>query len=428
MDAAIIVDSLSKSYLLRHRQEQAPAYRTLREALLQGAARVGQLMRNGRVGAGESEEQFWALRNVSFRVDPGERVGIIGRNGAGKSTLLKLLSRITSPTEGSIRIRGRLSSLLEVGTGFHPELTGRENIFLNGAILGMSRQEVRKKFDQIVDFAETERFLDTPVKRYSSGMYVRLAFAIAAHLDPDVLILDEVLAVGDFRFQRKCFEKIKEIGGESGRAVIIVSHNMSSVRSLCSRALLLDMGGIAAIGGVDEVIGAYECAAMPKGTFGRVSLADWKNRTGKNREAIIEWAEVNLEGANLDATAVYVGSSIRIGFSVNFQKSLIGKRAKFAVQLRTVDGVPIANMVDEDSGINVDSVRSHEVLSLVLRDLRLYPGTYLMSLWVGSADSETWDWVHDGISIEVVEGGPVARRRLPRDAGLLFLTPEWKRL
>src|SRR5204862_2694696 len=194
---------------------------------------------------GANLEEVWALRDVSFEVKRGEVVGIIGRNGAGKSTLLKILSRITEPTEGKVTLRGRVASLLEVGTGFHPELTGRENIYLNGAILGMSRGEIRAKFDEIVAFAETEKFLDTPVKRYSSGMYVRLAFAVAAHLEPEILVIDEVLAVGDAEFQKKCLGKMREVARGLGRTVLFVSHNMGAVRSLCETGLLLSEGKIA---------------------------------------------------------------------------------------------------------------------------------------------------------------------------------------
>jgi lipopolysaccharide transport system ATP-binding protein len=241
-DTIISVENLGKKYSIRHRGGEV--YSTLRDAIAGKAKRLfrGNGSQLPTTSSQPSEEDFWALRNVSFEVKRGEVLGIIGRNGAGKSTLLKILSRISEPTEGRARIKGRVASLLEVGTGFHPELTGRENIFLNGAILGMSRIEIKKKFDEIVAFSEIDKFLDTPVKRYSSGMYVRLAFAVAAHLEPDILVVDEVLAVGDAEFQKKCLGKMDEVAHRQGRTVLFVSHNMGVIQSLCPRTLWLNQG------------------------------------------------------------------------------------------------------------------------------------------------------------------------------------------
>ncbi len=247
MTPAIRVDGLGKRYRLAHGQERT-SYRTLRDSIMNFA--TAPLRKRGSV------EEFWALTDVSFEVPPGEVVGIIGRNGAGKSTLLKILSRITKPTTGRVETNGRVGSLLEVGTGFHPELTGRENIYLNGSILGMSHKEITHKFDEIVAFAEVEKFLDTPVKRYSSGMYVRLAFAVAAHLEPEILIVDEVLAVGDMNFQRKCMNRMQEVG-KGGRTILFVSHNMAAMERLCSRAILLEQGRTAAQGEVGEIVREY---------------------------------------------------------------------------------------------------------------------------------------------------------------------------
>ena len=241
MNTVIKAENICKKYILSHQRKAS--YHSLREAATDTVKRWGRKL--SRIGSREeqdqSHEEFWALKDISFEIRAGERVGIIGRNGAGKSTILKILSRITEPTEGRITICGRVSSLLEVGTGFHPELTGRENIYLNGSILGMSKTEIRKKFDEIVSFAEVEKFLDTPVKRYSSGMYVRLAFAVAAHLEPDILVVDEVLSVGDTVFQKKCLGKMEDVGKE-GRTVLFVSHNMQAIRRLCDRAILLSSG------------------------------------------------------------------------------------------------------------------------------------------------------------------------------------------
>ena len=254
-DTVIRVENLGKKYTIG--QQQGERYTALRDVIANGTKGIAGRFRGGKGKKQDStSEDFWALKDVSFEIKQGDRVGIIGRNGAGKSTLLKVLSRITEPTTGSIRIKGRVASLLEVGTGFHPELTGRENIYLNGAILGMGRDEIKRKFDEIVDFAEIEKFLDTPVKRYSSGMYVRLAFAVAAHLEPEILIVDEVLAVGDTAFQKKCLGKMEDVGKE-GRTVLFVSHSMSAIHTLCSEAILMEKGQVLVQGGVQKAIDTY---------------------------------------------------------------------------------------------------------------------------------------------------------------------------
>ena len=245
---AISIENISKKYILSHKKKK---YQNLKETV---SGFVSELFSNK--DDEETKEVFWALRNISFSIDQGERIGIVGANGAGKSTLLKILSRITEPTYGEVKVRGRMASLLEVGTGFHPELTGRENIFLNGAILGMKQHEIRSQFDEIVDFAGIEKFLDTPVKRYSSGMYVRLGFAIAAHLEPEILIVDEVLAVGDSEFQKKCLGKMNDISS-SGRTIIFVSHNVTAVQGLCNKAAFLQKGNLIKYGEVGDVLHDY---------------------------------------------------------------------------------------------------------------------------------------------------------------------------
>jgi lipopolysaccharide transport system ATP-binding protein len=254
-DTVIKIENLGKKYMLAHKQPQK--YIALRDVLVDRAKRLGRRLArpfSEGVAKAPGTEEFWALSDVSFDVKQGERVGIIGRNGAGKSTLLKILSRITDPTTGRVSIKGRIASLLEVGTGFHPELTGRENIYLNGAILGMSKTEIRKNFDAIVDFAGVEQFLDTPVKHYSSGMYVRLAFAVAAHLDTEILLIDEVLAVGDAEFQKKCMGKMDEVSHKEGRTILFVSHNMGAIRQLCSRVVHLGKGKV--VSDVEDVVQA----------------------------------------------------------------------------------------------------------------------------------------------------------------------------
>ncbi|MBI4651565.1 ABC transporter ATP-binding protein [Candidatus Desantisbacteria bacterium] len=258
-NTVIKVENLSKKYIISHKQQER--YTTLRDVIAKNyksiVKRIFDHSSKEFLNLNSSKEDFLALKNVSFEVNRGDRIGIIGRNGAGKSTLLKILSRITEPTTGRIEIKGRVASLLEVGTGFHPELTGRENIYLDGAILGMTKNEIKKKFDDIVTFAEIEKFLDTPVKRYSSGMYVRLAFAVAAHLEPEILVVDEVLSVGDVQFQKKCLGKMEEVGRNEGRTILFVSHDMSSIKALCNKVLRLDNGSVVGYGNTDEQITNY---------------------------------------------------------------------------------------------------------------------------------------------------------------------------
>ncbi|QDL09318.1 ABC transporter ATP-binding protein [Brasilonema octagenarum UFV-E1] len=262
-DTAIRVENLSKKYVLSHQQTGGSgSYNSLRDKITDGTKSLGKkLLKPAQKTSKPTREEFWALKDVSFEIKQGDRVGIIGRNGAGKSTLLKILSRIVEPTNGKISIKGRIASLLEVGTGFHPELTGRENVFLNGAILGMSKEDIKRNFDQIVAFAEVEKFLDTPVKRYSSGMYVRLAFAVAAHLEPEVLILDEVLAVGDSEFRKKCMQKMRDISEKEGRTVLFVSHDLGAIKTYCNKGIMLQRGQVYSEGDIDNVTSAYLSAA-----------------------------------------------------------------------------------------------------------------------------------------------------------------------
>jgi lipopolysaccharide transport system ATP-binding protein len=308
-DVLIQAEGLGKKYIIGH-QAQRERYTALRDVLARGAKtflrKASDLAHGRAVIEGDELEEVWALRDVSFEVKRGEVLGIIGRNGAGKSTLLKILSRITEPTTGRVLLRGRVASLLEVGTGFHLELSGRENIFLNGAILGMSRAEIRSRFDEIVAFAEVEKFLDTPVKRYSSGMYVRLAFAVAAHLEPEILIVDEVLAVGDIAFQKRCIGKMQDVARGEGRTVLFVSHNLAIIRQLCGRSILLEEGRLATTGITSEVLTAY---ARGLGTAGplRVPAPSCEQRDCVYVSAL--WLESAL-GAHL--AVARVGESWRV--------------------------------------------------------------------------------------------------------------------
>lgn len=328
-DTVITVDRLAKRYRVGVAPER---YVALRDVLSRRLARIGRRFRGGKADRASKTEEFWALRDVSFQVSRGECLGIIGRNGAGKSTLLKLLSRITEPTQGEIRLRGRVGSLLEVGTGFHPELTGRENVSLNGAILGMSRHEISRKFDEMVAFAEVERFLDTPVKYYSSGMYTRLAFAVAAHLEPEILIVDEVLAVGDAQFQKKCLGKMGEVA-RHGRTVLFVSHNMQAVQSLCTSVIRLQQGRVVGNGPTSEVVRQYlDCDAE------NITQRVWDDLdTAPQNEFIrLRAARVHPVG---DASPPVIAVLDPVDLEFEYDVLRPGMRVNVSVHVHTQDGV-----------------------------------------------------------------------------------------
>ena len=321
-DTIIKVENVSKSYVLK--QQNKERYTTLRDTVIDKL--------KGKNLKSAHHETFWALNDVSFEVKQGERVGIIGRNGAGKSTLLKVLSRIVTPTKGRITIDGRIASLLEVGTGFHPELSGRENIYLNGAILGMSKSEINSKFDEIVAFAEVEKFLDTPVKRYSSGMYVRLAFAVAAHLEPEVLVVDEVLAVGDAEFQKKCLGKMKDVAGE-GRTVLFVSHNMEAVQKLCDTGILLQKGSLVEANKIEPLIKKYlDLNQFTDNTFDIPLPSDKDAMPAYAYQLITE----DLHGKRCSEFPVGKGFQVRVKFKVN--KTIEG----FVIALGLTSGLNMA--------------------------------------------------------------------------------------
>lgn len=301
-----------------------------------------------------SGEKFWALKDVSFKVQKGEAVGIIGRNGAGKSTLLKLLCRVTAPTEGSIGYNGRIASMLEVGTGFHPELTGRENVYMNGAILGMTRKEISEKMDEIVEFSEVGQFIDTPVKRYSSGMYVKLAFSVAAHLDADIMIMDEVLAVGDMRFQQKCLTKMRSAASEDGKTVLYVSHNMNTIRQLCDRCIVLDHGHIIFNGGVSEAI-AYYYGLHIEDSATRFALLD-KNRTENSSHQIIF---ENLEIIGRDNNKFERGETIKLRLNYRAEANIFN--ARILILVEDDGGLLIGTMASAELDREKISEGSHEI-------------------------------------------------------------------
>lgn len=411
----IEIKNLSKEYTLFHKLP----YYTLRDTVTNIVKKPLDVLR-GKAGSHE-REKFLALKDINFSIQQGERVGIIGRNGAGKSTLLKILSQITPPTTGEIVLRGRVASLLEVGTGFHPELTGRENVYLNGAILGMKQKEIAKKFDEIVAFAEIEKFLDTPVKRYSSGMYVRLAFAVAAHLEPEILIVDEVLAVGDAQFQKKCLGKMEEVG-KSGRTVIFVSHNMGAINQLCGKCIFIKTGTIANIGETSNVISEY--LLINSGEQSKVIFNANTIRTG-NGFCVFDLAELR-DAQNQNQNKFSIGNDIILIFKFKRIKPL-PRGLRSGVEIISADGLPIANMVDQDSGFNINTFPDHNQISINMKDMRLYPGKYSINLWLGDLSCDmTYDNIENALNFEIIGGGQLTSRILPRSAGLIFLTPEWK--
>jgi lipopolysaccharide transport system ATP-binding protein len=339
------------------------------------------------------KEEFWALKDISFEINQGDRVGIIGRNGAGKSTLLKILSRITPPAKGRIELNGRIASLLEVGTGFHGDLSGRENIYLNGSILGMTKKEIDSKFDEIVAFSEVEKFLDTPVKRYSSGMYVRLAFSVAAHLDSDVLIVDEVLAVGDSVFQRRCIDKMMAIAND-GKTLFFVSHNLSSVSALCDRAILLDKGQLIADGSVNSTIEKYNNLYLLKGR--KINLLGLERSTG-NQEITFEWIEFDKEPLLFDHKLVF-------RFKLKSNKKSIFRDVDFGFNINDKNHGCIIHISNRFINKKFDH-SDDEVIYQVEIDNNLKPAYYMMVLFLRTGD-DIQDFLINQVSFEIGEGNP----------------------
>jgi len=404
-DTVITVENLSKIYLVGHKRASQgyKRYDTLRDIVgdqLRNVARNAMnVVRGQQVVLGDQAEEFWALREVSFEVKRGEVLGIIGRNGAGKSTLLKILSRITEPTRGRVVIRGRVASLLEVGTGFHGELTGRENIYLNGAILGMTRAESRRKFDEIVAFAEVEKFLDTPVKRYSSGMYVRLAFAVAAHLEPEILIVDEVLAVGDAEFQKKCLGKMSEVAG-GGRTVLFVSHNMTAVRQLCQNGIWLQEGGIKQIGPISRIVGAYSENTRERVNGGNFSL---RNISGDGSIELISYCVANARGEAHPPPGT--NEDLIMYIKLNVKASIA--RPVVGIDFTNEQGVLLTALNTLEQGTILPSLQKGEVtISIQVRRVAFLPGTYTSNFWIVSPEYHTY--VHaDGCIVFEIARVPV---------------------
>jgi lipopolysaccharide transport system ATP-binding protein len=428
-DVVIRVEGLGKKYTLHHQQKER--HNTLRDSLSHQAAAFGRWINpftlSGQIRKArqladreraEREEEFWALKDVSFEIRRGERVGIIGRNGAGKSTLLKILSRITEPTTGRVEIHGRVASLLEVGTGFHPELTGRENIFLNGAILGMTRREIRMKFDEIVEFAEVDKFLDTPVKRYSSGMYVRLAFAVAAHLEPEILVVDEVLAVGDASFQKKCLGKMEQVSNLSMRTVLFVSHNLSAITSLCQKGILLEKGRLKMpmteiYDAVDEYMGS---------TMGNSAYTIDINPKDKRA-----WITRAIVSNALDAKS----SCLRVGDPIQFDVSYRCNSSIYSIGLGVGISRPSGSRITSFNNyiLGIHLPTNSDALNrirIVLDDLNLAPGSYVVSLSLVENETQWLDLQTECISFSIVDDGfYIAGRSLTREQGEIWCKPQY---
>ena len=414
-DIAIRVENLGKRYRIGERQR----YKALRDTLTDGLRapiRLATSLLNGRrfpVSTSRLNNHVWALKDVSFEVKQGEVVAIIGRNGAGKSTLLKILSRITRPTEGHARICGRLRSLLEVGTGFHPELTGRENLYLNGAILGMRKAEIDRKFDEIVAFADVEKFIDTPVKLYSSGMYVRLAFAVAAHLEPEILLVDEVLAVGDAAFQKKCLGKMDKVAKE-GRTVLFVSHNMAAVQRLCKTGYLLEQGMISATGDVATVVDAYY-KTMP-----RHDPVVEVRHLAAGTVRFLEWQVI--QSSTGDSHSSYTREPCRIGLRLGVRRVI--DRSSFGIALWSDDGQLVWAMRSLDNGGQYVSLRDGVYqIDFVIPELPLRPGQYQIQVSVNSLGDEQLDMWHAQPSLRIL---PKDETGIPlRWQGILNVTGEF---
>lgn len=414
MSIVVKVENLGKKYHMG-----VVGYGTLREELSNFWSRIRPKNEIVTTEVDSTQQKktgdFWALKDVSFELHQGDRIGIIGRNGAGKSTLLKILSRITAPTTGKVMLRGKVVSLLEVGTGFHPELTGRENVFLNGAILGMRRREIQRKFDEIHDFSGIKDFIDTPVKRYSSGMYVRLAFSVAAHLDADIMILDEVLSVGDSDFQRKCVEKIEGLNLEMGRTIMFVSHGINQVSRICNKGLYLANGTTVLQGPIEPVVREYLQLGV------RVSREFVFERTGEEVAVLTRGIVKNVAGIHQDVFSIGDDCVVELEVSVSDLKT----EYMVAIQLESSDGLAIGNIIDRDVGLRAITKVGTTVIRILLRDIRLYPDDYYISLWLGDRESRTIQHHQRVLKLEIKDGGRLTDRHLPKEAGRWFFTPEW---
>ena len=408
-DPAIQIEHVGKRYRIGRRER----YTTARESLTRLASAPFRALAGG--GKLDEDNSFWALKDVNFEVERGEVVGIIGRNGAGKSTLLKVLSQITEPTEGRVVLDGRVGSLLEVGTGFHPELTGRENIYLNGAILGMTRGEIARKFDEIVAFSEVEKFLDTPVKQYSSGMYTRLAFAVAANLEPEILIVDEVLAVGDAEFQKKCLGKMSDVA-KGGRTVLFVSHNMAAIQNLCQRAVLLQGGRVHANGDVAEVVQQYFQSGSDAGTT-------LETREDRDNGRTVRFVDLSIAARDGEVAGIVSAAPFEVAVSV---ENLGPEReVELSVNLEGGEGSRVATLSNRFTLQSIRLPHGRSEWSCAVEGLPIRPDVYAVSLWAG-VPNETLDYVERATLVEVHPSDLYKTGRLPgREHGFVLTRFSW---
>jgi len=397
----IKAEDVGKKYIIGHLGTKG--YKTFREQMIQHAhnfySRTKQLVSGKEIMEGNEVEEFWALKNLDFEIEQGDRVGIIGRNGAGKSTLLKVLSRITEPTTGRISIKGRVASLLEVGTGFHPELTGRENIFLNGAIMGMSRAEIKRKFDEIVDFSGVEKFLDTPVKRYSSGMYVRLAFSVAAHLEPEILVVDEVLAVGDADFQKKCLGKMQDVSASEGRTVLFVSHNMAALQNLCNKAMVLSEGVVTfPMTKTDLAISYYlEKVFVKKVT----DISSRKDRKGLGEIKIVDFKITNENGEEQAQFAS--GQTVLFKFYYRCNDTMSSLNLLAGITLLNSEGFFITEMSNHYTNYEIRTNQQEGCIVCSVPNLPLTKGEYSLNIILRNYGI-IQDWIQDAVIFSVENG------------------------
>lgn len=418
----LLVEEVSKLYRIQLEEERSQDLTVrLGRALLAPVRNLGQLRSLDRFANESDASVLWALREISFAVEPGEVIGVIGRNGAGKSTLLKILSRITRPTKGRVTIRGRLSSLLEVGTGFHPELTGRENIFLNGAIIGMRTAEIRRKMDAIVDFSGVERFLDTPIKRYSSGMKVRLAFAVAAHLEPDILIIDEVLAVGDTEFQQKCLGAMASIG-RSGRTVLFVSHNLAAVQSLCRRGIVLERGTMRFDGPVGDALESY-LATLGRGA----AAADGDALAGaESNGLILRQLDIRGEDGRPDGDLVRSGCPFTIAAEIT--GAVTAPSPILNVVLSGAFGERLLLLSSRLAGLTLQPFTRRLRFHVHVPQLMIMPGSYRLDLTLYTSSGEaiaSWEQVRS-VEVHPDPAAPPLTLPSPSDRGVVYAPAEWE--